>query len=92
MFDNVNFKLLNSIEENALKLSGLTYGEAFAIDSTDLSKKIDESTITKLTQIFFENIYEDQNVWFRFNKTERFSIKYFVLANFFQIFIILFSY
>lgn len=56
---------IEKISMRALRLSGITYDAAFAIDTCNLGKKLGEYTMSRLAEILFDRIYKDQNEWFR---------------------------
>lgn len=56
---------LQTLREQALKLSGLTHNQAFAIDESKISEKVGEYHVTVLMQKFYERVYEDPDEWFR---------------------------
>lgn len=57
---------VQTLQKEALDLSGLTYEKAFSIDNTKISSTLGELSITKLFETFFSYVYNDKEEWFRY--------------------------
>ena len=53
------------IQEETLKLTGLTYEQAFAIDTSAIHKKVSEYHCVLIAEKFYAHVMEDPDEWFR---------------------------
>lgn len=60
-----NVNPIHLLQQKALELSGLEYGQAFAIDESDIGQKLGEFYITLLVEKFYGKVYNDKDEWFR---------------------------
>jgi hypothetical protein len=56
------------LQIEALKLSGLSYDRAFAIDDFDIKSQFGEMNVSKLVEVFYNKVYADKNESFRYFK------------------------
>ena len=63
--DESHLDPIEKLTKAALRMSGLTYERAFAIDNKNLGITLGEFTMARLMEIFFDRVYKDTDEWFR---------------------------
>ncbi|EFJ07410.1 hypothetical protein SELMODRAFT_133662 [Selaginella moellendorffii] len=56
---------MQSLQDRASELSGVSQDDAFEIDEINLYKKLGHETFVKLSTNFYNRVYADDEEWFR---------------------------
>ncbi|MCB1143460.1 MAG: hypothetical protein H7A24_16505 [Leptospiraceae bacterium] len=56
---------MRDIEKQIEKMTGLSLEEAMSIDEVNLYDRLGEETFWKLSKLFYNKVYQDEEIWFR---------------------------